>query len=348
MGDLRNKAATCDICKLRWDAYRQRYPNGDNTSVTFNKVDSHLRLNHELPPILTILRYTSESFSVKVEARHGAWSSILSLLSLTHILEDPQNAPSTGAAHSQVGLPRLPTPGSCAHINILRHWLQACDKGHRDCVPTGQPTHYVPTRLIDVGSEGFPTVKLYETLPQDSMRYLALSHPWGSPPHFCTCPKNLNDHKIGISLELLPNTFRHAIQITRKLGLQYLWIDSICIIQGPEGDFNKMAKRMEDVFSQAYCVLAASSAKGQTDGFLKPRRQRIHHVVPCGDKNVPAYLCEFMDDFQSDVLEGPLSQRAWAFQERALARRTIFFTDTQTYWECGDGIQCETLTKLEK
>lgn len=158
----------------------------------------------------------------------------------------------------------------------------------------------------------------------------------------------MNAHKKGIGLEMLPATFRHAIQITRDLGFQYLWIDSICIIQGPDGDFNEMAKRMEDVFSRAYCVLAASSAKGQTDGFLRPREQRSYHAIPCKGRDSPVYLCEFVDNFQEDVLESHLNQRAWVLQERALARRTIFFTDRQTYWECGDGIQCETLTKLKK
>lgn len=105
---------------------------------------------------------------------------------------------------------------------------------------------------------------------------------------------------------------------------------------------------MEDVFSQAYCVLAASSAQGQTDGMLKPRQQRTHHPVKVTEGGVSVHVCEFMDSFQIDVLDSRLSQRAWVFQERALARRTIFFTDKQTYWECGDGIQCETMTKLQK
>lgn len=248
----------------------------------------------------------------------------------------------------QIGLPQLPIAGSQAHVEILRQWLQACDKDHIDCISTRRSVRVIPKRLIDVGTEHATHVRLYETCPQDQMPYLALSHPWGNPPHFCTRPENLSEHKTGISLEILPATFRHAVQITRQLGLQYLWIDSICIIQGPNGDFNEVAKHMEDVFSQAYCVLAASSAKGQADGFLKPRQQRVFHAVPCSDGGGPIYVCEFADNFQSDVLDSRLNQRAWVFQERALARRTIFFTDRQTYWECGDGIQCETLTKVQK
>jgi hypothetical protein len=35
-------------------------------------------------------------------------------------------------------------------------------------------------------------------------------------------------------------------------------------------------------------------------------------------------------------------------QERALSRRTMHFTETQTYWECGEGVWCETFTKTKK
>lgn len=90
-------------------------------------------------------------------------------------------------------------------------------------------------------------------------------------------------------------------------------------------------KRMEDVFSQAYCVLAASCAAGQHDGFLKPRQERKYLTLQQGSR-APIYVCEFMDDFQQHVLGSPSNKRGWVLQERALARRTIYFTDRQTYW----------------
>jgi hypothetical protein len=55
-----------------------------------------------------------------------------------------------------------------------------------------------------------------------------------------------------------------------------------------------------------------------------------------------------MDKFQVDVLGGTLNTRAWVLQERALSRRTLHFTDRQTYWECGGGVRCETLTYMRK
>ncbi|KAK8038607.1 hypothetical protein PG993_007018 [Apiospora rasikravindrae] len=179
------------------------------------------------------------------------------------------------------------------------------------------------------------------------LQYIALSHPWGTGPHFCTLPSNLVNHKHGIAVDSLPSTFKDAVIVTRRLGIAYLWIDSICIVQGPEGDFDTEADRMEYYFGNAWCVIVASSATSQTDGFLNARtKQRDFVTIERSYKGRPRFhVCEFIDDFQKDVVEGPLSQRGWVFQERALARRSIFFSEGQTYWECGHGVRCETMTK---
>jgi hypothetical protein len=142
--------------------------------------------------------------------------------------------------------------------------------------------------------------------------------------------------------------FQHAVVATRELGLEYLWIDSLCIIQGPDGDFDAEAKRMEDVFSSAFCVIAASSAHGQNDGFLD-RQVRHPGCLTFEQRGMPPiYVSRFIDDFSTDVLQAPLSQRGWVLQERVLARRTFYFTERQTYWECGRGVRCETLTRMDK
>lgn len=105
---------------------------------------------------------------------------------------------------------------------------------------------------------------------------------------------------------------------------------------------------MESVFSGAYCVLAASRATGQYDGFLKDLNQPRRYITVRRENEQPFYVCEWIDDFSKHVLGGPLNQRGWVLQERALARRTIFFTGEQTYFECGKGIRCQSLTKIRQ
>ena len=205
----------------------------------------------------------------------------------------------------------------------------------------------MPTRLIAVGAIGDDHVRLLQTANSGAGDWIALSHQWGPEPHFSTNRRNLESHLNGILLASLPATFRDAVVVTRALGLKYLWIDSICIIQGKDGDFNQEAKRMEDVYSGAYCVLAASRAASHFSGFLSQRKAR-EFVTLNQNENEPFYICEMIDDFKSHVLDGALSSRGWVMQEHALARRTIFFTENQTYWECGEGVRCETMTKMSK
>lgn len=250
------------------------------------------------------------------------------------------------ASNIQIGCPKLPDSASQTQFDILRQFLNDCDAEHPECRP--QKFGSLPTRLIHLSAQGPSAIVLYDTRPGDNFGYVALSHPWGQGPHFCTTLANVEAYRKGIDFGQLPAMFRDAVTTTRELGLEYLWIDSICIIQGEGGDFDQEAKRMEDVFSSAFCVIAASSACGQNDGFLN-RRNKQREFLTFKREEIPAlYVGRFIDDFNKDVLQAPLSQRGWVLQERALARRTIYFTNRQTYWECGKGVRCETLTKMDK
>ncbi|TXB97036.1 hypothetical protein FocTR4_00011158 [Fusarium oxysporum f. sp. cubense] len=256
----------------------------------------------------------------------------------------------------QIGLPNLPESGSEQQLQIIRKWLDDCDGNHGGCKFKGDVS--LPTRLIDVGSRGSPILRLVETADRalDDKRYIALSHRWGDTkehPPFCTRFKDptgrghdLQSFKMALPQDDVPQTFKDAIDVTRRLGIRYLWIDSLCIVQGEGGDFNTEAKRMEDVFSCAYCVIAASRASNQLEGFIKERPKRKFVTIEQG-RAPPLYVCEAIDNFGGHILEGALNRRGWVLQERALARRTVYFADAQTYFECGEGVRCETLTKMQ-
>jgi hypothetical protein len=151
----------------------------------------------------------------------------------------------------------------------------------------------------------------------------------------------------GINFGELPRTFQDAITVTRQLGIRFLWIDSLCIIQDDPEDWERESKRMEDVFSSAYCTIAVTCATGSADGFLKPRGNR-KYVTMRSSKGSKFFICEAIDDFGLHVEASELNQRGWVLQERALSNRTIHFTEKQSYWECGEGIRCETFTKMQK
>lgn len=241
----------------------------------------------------------------------------------------------------------------------MKAWLHECDthSQHSECrlATKGYYTSRdsaltMPTRVIDVGSDQSNMVRLCQPVTSVSKEWIALTHLWGNGPHYATTRANFHSHMEGIDLVSFPATFRDAVTVTRALGLRYLWIDSLCIIQDSHEDINQEIMNMEDVYSRAYCVIAASCSTGHHSNFLKPRYDRdfvaLHHSN--ADSAANFYVCEMTDDFQTHVLNGALNKRAWVMQEHALARRTIFFTEYQAYWECGLGVRCETLSSMHK
>ncbi|EKG09203.1 Heterokaryon incompatibility, partial [Macrophomina phaseolina MS6] len=283
----------------------------------------------------------------------------------------------------QIGFPVLPEPDSPIRFRLFREWLKLCDRHHPNTgCHRGYDTYTedfeLPTRVIDVSHEKSDLLRLHTfsavhtandnaednsgviTHDSDTTAYIALSHCWGNLPEkekrqFCLSRENINERLTrGFPLAILPDTFRDAVTVTRNLGKRYLWIDSVCIIQYGDNldDWKKEVSRMEAVFRNAYCTIAATSAVDSNAGFL-----HTHQAAERRDPFPPyikihstshgsLYISSKADTFHTDVSNGLLNQRAWVLQERALSRRTIHFTSNQAYFECGDGVRCETLTYM--
>jgi hypothetical protein len=307
-------ARQCSLCVLFWQSIMR---NGGTkaSTVTFYRKGPFLSVRSDGPPVLSIVCTPEQNVAL--------------------------------ANEFQVGFAGLPEAGNAAHLGVIQYWLRHCD-GNHSCRPLNNPGIRLPTRLIDVGESVDETVRLRVTVSTDTGDWIALSHKWGDK-HFSTTPENLQAHLKGIELSKLPATFNDAVTVTRALGLQYLWIDSLCVIQGPDGDFRKEAKRMEEVYSGAYCVIAASCAADHYSGFLKTRKTRdCVGMRREGKDQTPFYICQTIDNFKDHVLDGELHSRGWVMQEHALARRTLFFTEHQMYFECKDGVRRETSTKMKK
>lgn len=140
--------------------------------------------------------------------------------------------------------------------------------------PEGQAGHdlprEMPTRVIDVG-DAYHSPHLYETRGARSA-FVALSHRWGTKhdgyKSLTTTSANFHAHCHGIPLESLPKTFRDAVLITRELGLRFIWIDSLCIIQNSNEDWDFEASRMAQVYNNAYLTLAADLAPHSNVGLF--------------------------------------------------------------------------------
>ena len=119
----------------------------------------------------------------------------------------------------------------------------------------------LPNRVLDLGQEPTQTIKLLETNFRRG-HYCALSHCWGPPEKhpIQTTSNTLKDHLEGIEFKVLPRTFQDAVTVTRAIGVRYLWIDCLCIVQDDKNDWKKEAAMMGSIYESFddYCSIRSS------------------------------------------------------------------------------------------
>ncbi|KAI0096945.1 HET-domain-containing protein [Nemania sp. FL0031] len=131
----------------------------------------------------------------------------------------------------------------------------------------------LPTRVLDVGeSLGKGSIRLLETEPGQSGKYAALSYCWGKTGNITTTKDTLKERKKGISWSILPKSFRDAVELVRGLGVWYLWIDALCIIQDDVDDWENESAKMADVYQNAFLTISTDAAQDPTQGIFTARR----------------------------------------------------------------------------
>ncbi|KAF1950712.1 HET-domain-containing protein [Byssothecium circinans] len=231
-------------------------------------------------------------------------------------------------------------------------WLQTCTEDHTTCFPLDatqgnvlstekQTGSLLPKRIINVSDTDTPRLLCdFQFTATVKTPYVTLSHCWGSHPTYKTTRLSLLDRMSGMPWDDIPATFQDAITVTRALGIEYLWIDSLCIVQDDPNDWAEEASNMAHIYANATLTIAASAAKDDTVGFLKMGSydQMINTV-----HNIPSRpFIKLRRDIHRDGSEpGPLLGRAWVYQERLLSRRVLYFERFEMVWECREAHICE-------
>ncbi|KAE9380824.1 HET-domain-containing protein, partial [Stipitochalara longipes BDJ] len=217
---------------------------------------------------------------------------------------------------------------------FLRLWLDECVNEHPICNTYRQENTGPPTRLIHVG-DALRNPRLVEMSREDRVDYLSLSYCWGKSWNSRTTQANLEKHKVGISMEELSPTIRHAVLLTRHLKRQYLWVDSLCIVQDSTDDWNAESEKMASIYRNSILTIAASRARSSMEGILPDvSERRSPLVIHSETRPVPLYIDSVPRSWNACIEESALSDRAWVLQERLLSCRTLFFSSQQMFWEC--------------
>jgi hypothetical protein len=153
-----------------------------------------------------------------------------------------------------------------------------------------------------------------------------------------TLPERLQ----GVHLSDLPLTFRDAVNIARQLGVPYVWIDSMCIIQDSKEDWE--TADMTSVYSEAFLTIAATGSTNSSEGCrIDPNSIPMGPVIleyPNLDERDTSFVQKLevhifpKDHYLYNFRAQPLNQRGWTLQERELSLRILFYTKETVRWEC--------------
>lgn len=124
--------------------------------------------------------------------------------------------------------------GDNGHLQFLSHKFETCIKEHTAC-GIAQTSGWIPTRLLDLqlaerACDCIALVKRSDvqiTMAYSNPAYLTLSHVWGSSMPSCLTKRNYMDMKAGVPVDTIPQCYKDAVYIARKLHIRYLWIDSL-------------------------------------------------------------------------------------------------------------------------
>ncbi|RFU81216.1 hypothetical protein TARUN_963 [Trichoderma arundinaceum] len=218
----------------------------------------------------------------------------------------------------------------------------------------------LPTRLLHIiPSSPEPMVRLVDGANASldvNTPYIALSHSWGNTMPIQLITSKLSEFTNGIAFKHLPATFRDAAALTLELGVSYVWIDSLCIIQDSSSDWLHEAQRMASVYAFSHLTIAASASKNPTTGLSPSPRPRTVIVRPSWTGFIREWgltpgqtlriTNPWYEEFGNTIVSAPLNRRGWTYQEYALSPRVLHCTDGEWWWNgISDGIYRETSSK---
>ncbi len=176
------------------------------------------------------------------------------------------------------------------------------------------------------------------TPKRKAMKYMALSYCWGQVDETTKLLKTTHDtirlRTEKIELIIMPQVFQDAVVVARKLGIQYLWIDSLCIIQDDARDWQIESSKMAEIFSKAYLILIAAVGSGCNDSFLGEGVPHLSCAIPVKSKPSLATIGQFSlryrrhrgpSDKMTVIRVSRWITRGWPFLDARLSRRVLLF-----------------------
>ncbi|KAF8861103.1 HET-domain-containing protein [Acephala macrosclerotiorum] len=334
---VRDHADTCDFCAMIWAKLVERL-NNEN----LYDPDSILRGEE---PVFVLYVGAGE---MKVDFGYHMFPCFVTALGWE---DDP-----LANLLSRV-LPK--NSGSPECLSKAREWLMTCQAEHPDCHRLHEGSFSLPTRVLDVGSDGI-NPSLYESGGKGG-EWAALSYCWGGESEFLLKEETYHRLIEGLPLESFPATIRDAIVTTRAMGISYLWVDALCIKQDSRSDWETEAPKMSYIYTNAVLTIVNAAQDSTRSGIFRDRDDGhgngTWEASACylpwkrdatGSNSTPHTDADLEQEFillreggsRPTEWAGPgpdncvWASRGWTLQEDLLSWRTLTFMHKELLWSC--------------
>jgi hypothetical protein len=229
-------------------------------------------------------------------------------------------------------------------VSQAKMWIEDCIHNHPLC--PGPESATLPKRVIKI-KDPKPL-----SLQEGGGQRVDIQHSvmCGGEQTFATTLDTIERNKDGFAGTDLPKTLQDAVLLTWTLGLEYIWIDSICIIQDSDEDRNIEIPKMSQYYRNSYVTISAAITSTVDSGFLNPRDEcenhqdtglpkdlmRMPYICPASDKKQAVGEILFREDSPYRLCDEPISKRAWTLQESILAPQILSY-GTRLLFQCHAG-----------
>ncbi|KAK1634568.1 heterokaryon incompatibility protein-domain-containing protein [Colletotrichum phormii] len=233
-----------------------------------------------------------------------------------------------------------------AAFSRVRSCMSTCDEQHTDCLRDS--TGIRPSRLLDLSIT--TTMRLRDAhVTYD--QYAALSYCWGGDQQLKITRSTLAqipEAYLGIDLASLSATIQDAVRVARRFGVDYLWVDALCIVQDSPEDREVEMSKMASIYQNACITIVAANASDASRGFLasrdsprslEPGSLPLRFQLPITLEGKVQNIGLEYSKWDNALSPEPIDKRAWAFQESLLSRRVLIYGTSTMTWRCGSGVQ---------
>ncbi|GAB1318460.1 Heterokaryon incompatibility domain-containing protein [Madurella fahalii] len=306
----------CPFCRVIVTAFQTGYQTDtvDNTTPLSARPDVSLYWRPKSGP------GSRSAFNIDLHARR---------ISICVALPSSNQRPASNHEYFQ------PVVEAEFNVSRLNDWISTCEGHHlgRCRAKTASFEDSFPgletVRFIDVEQSSIVELR---TVPD----YVALSYVWGESPaiRLTTASRASLSLSGGIkkAWKSIPRTIKDAIDLVRKLGVRYLWVDALCLIQNDPDDVSRGVRIMDEIYERSWLTIVAASGHDANAGLPGVREgSRCRNTAIPVTEDVSVGIFVPLDRLLNcSVYE----TRAWTFQEQLLARRAVYFVAGRVYFRC--------------